>query len=476
MKKALCVAFALLISVSFATAQNNVIGLWGLHSTYGVDKYFNFNQSVGNARSMGMGGVYYGFDNQSSGSFLNPAGMIFTQKPMLNLDLFTGLDKHRGAPVVVYTPDFYDPSTGYEFYSNVTDIDNSHSRFDQAGAVAPFYQLGRQWWFGGGFRTVLDLHSEYNMPSYLDDEEVTFTEHQGIDAINFALATEAMPQLGFGVNFNIYVRGYEQNFWRPYDYVDSYGDTLAYELHSKDKSTFSGVSFDFGGLYDLDIVKIGAVVSTGYTLTQNSLLLQAQLNDYGEDVGLLDRVKMKSHFPMTYGGGVAFTPMDNFSLGLDFTIRPYSKVRIDVNPEQNLYLDTTGYDPGWEDLKQLRIGAEYVLDAGFGKVPLRAGLQNIPAVYNAGSRTITIDTVTVAGQLEQISEVTSTSGDQFNTYVFSFGTGLKLEKIWFDAAYQYGTSSYSQAETIDLLGDVNSWDRSVEYKYSRFFFTVGMLF
>ena len=476
MKKALCVVFALLISANFASAQTYVLGLWGLHSTFGVDQYYNFNQSVTNARSMGMGGVYYAFDNQSSGSFLNPAGMIFTKKPLLNLDLFTSLDKHEGAPIPLYTPDFYDPNTGYDFYSNISDIDNKHSRFDQAGAAAPFYQFGREWWVGGGFRTVLDLHSEYNMQSYIEGQGARFTEHRGIDAINFALATEIIPQFGFGVNFNIYVRGYEQDFFYPQNYIDDYGDTLAYNIHLKDKSNFSGVNFDFGGVYDLDIVRIGALVSTGYTLKQNSLFKQAQLNEYGEDVGAIDRVEMKNHFPMTYGGGIAFMPMDNFSVGLDFTMRPYSKVRIDVNPEQNLFVDTTGYDPGWEDLKQLRAGAEYIFNAGFGKIPLRVGLQNIPDLFSAGNITQTLDTVTVGGQLQEIYEYNRESGDQFNTYLYTFGTGLQLEKIWFDAAYQYGTSSYDQSRIIDFYGDVTTFDRSVKYKYSRFFFSVGMLF
>ena len=96
MKKVLCTALMILISASFSLAQDDdtydfsvVRGLstvWGYDGlpelglpTFGfntLDPFLDFNTSGTSARSIGMGGVYYAMDNEGSGSYLNPAGMI----------------------------------------------------------------------------------------------------------------------------------------------------------------------------------------------------------------------------------------------------------------------------------------------------------------------------------------------------------------------------------------------------------------
>ncbi len=498
MKKAFCVLAIILISTGFSYAQDQNLypfGYWGLdnivrtdlitgamraYSTFSssLNPYYNFNSSGYGARSVAMGGAYYAMANDAYGSFLNPAGMIFTNKSLMSIDLFADMDKHE-APFFLITPGFYDPSTGFNFTYNQNEIDAQHNRFDQAGAVAPFTYFDREWWIGGGFRTVYDLHTDLTIPSYFEGQRTLFTEHRGIDAINMAIATNPIPNLGVGVNFNIYTRGYEQDIWLPFNTIDDqYGDTVNFTAHIKDKSTFTGTNFDIGIIGDFDMIKAGIVLSTPLRLTQKSVLT-AEDNSSSDRVyyGFIDRITATNKFPMYFGGGISFTPMENISIGIDITSKPYSKTRINIDPEQTIYDNISDYDPEWNDLTQFRFGAEYVYDAGFAKIPFRAGIQNLPSLKNNFSRYLGLDTVSVDSVLYLTDYDSTVVGDQFNTYLFSMGTGLAFDKIWFDFAYQFGSSDYDHYLNFGFLNEtINVWDDPIKFNYSRLYVSVGMLF
>jgi len=338
MKKAFCVLAIVLISTGFSYAQDvnyYVFQYWGLNNVLrtdvsstvprvydtfssSLDPYFNFNSSGYGARSMAMGGVYYAMANDAYGSFMNPAGMIFTNKSVLSIDLFSSMDKHQ-APIFLTTPDFSDPDTNLAFTYNQNEIDAKHNRFDQAGAVAPFTYMDREWWIGGGFRTVYDLHTDLRIPSYFEGQRTLFTQHRGIDAINMAIATNPMPNLGVGINFNIYTRGYEQDIWVPINYIDNqYGDTVAVTAHFKDKSTFTGTNFDIGVVGDFNMFRAAFVISTPLALNQKSILTAEDNSDPDRVYrGLIDRITAKNKFPAYFGGGISFTPIENISIGVD---------------------------------------------------------------------------------------------------------------------------------------------------------------
>jgi hypothetical protein len=502
MKKVLCVVAVFIIAANVSFAQDETFDfdiVRGISSVWGyagipdfpggpimpsntLDPYFDFNSSGYGARSKAMGGVYYAMDNDGYGSFLNPAGMRYTKKALMALDVSTYLDEHQ-QPYRMMQPFYSNPNTGWNFDYAQSSIDMEHNRLSEASAVAPFYYFDREWWFGGGFRTVYDLHSEVSTPlSYIEGDRAFYTQHRSIDAINMALATNFMPNIGVGVNMNIYIRGYEQNMWGPIYYLDEF-DELAYDNgHLKEKSTFSGVNFDIGALADFEMVRVGLVLSTGHILEQNTTYLRGTVNPYGETEGAIDRFSIKNKFPMSYGGGLAFVPIENLEVGFDLTYKPLSKLRIDIDPQQLIWTEINDLNPNWEDLLQMRFGAEYIMDLGFGRLPLRAGMQNIPSVFKEIERFVNYN----EGYLDSVNAdsvwiADSTSyGDQYNTYLFSFGTGLKFDRIWFDVAYQFGSSKYNftYVERADNYPP-EDWfisDDVIKFDYSRLYFSVGMLF
>lgn len=468
MRRFVCIVSVVLFSFCLSPAQEEETydnGYRGLKNSY----LYDFNSSGFGARSRAMGGVFMALSNDGFGSFLNPAGMIFTDKSIMSLELINSQDKFNDLYLARLNTELGEPIIYY------LEIQGKHTKLIQASAVAPFIYFDRDWWFGGGFRTVYDLHLEYEVPVYADSKD-TYTIHKGIDALNMALATSPIPNIGVGVNMNYYVRGYESREYVAIIWEDPLSELGDY--NEKDKSNFSGVNFDIGAIAEFDIIKAGLVVRTGYTLTQKAIFSRGFIDVYGDELNIIDRITVKNRFPMTYGGGVAITPVENFALAAEIDIKPYSKVKMDIDNEalhwtdfsDNDTLPAPAYDPEWEDLNQYRVGAEYIFDAGFAEIPLRAGYHNLPCLtryYKSATFSIvTEDTISYYDRTD------FEKGDQINTNIFSFGLGLKLDKIWFDVAYEFGSSERDVALTIED----RTWNDPLKYKYSRLYFSMGMLF
>ena len=219
-------------------------------------------------------------------------------------------------------------------------------------------------------------------------------------------------------------------------------------------SHFSGFNLDLGVSADFGMIKGGAVIHTRYDLKQDGKWTFNFIIP-PEPIGYVDRVTYTYSMPLSYSFGIAIIPEENFTLAFDFDSRPLSKVNVHTDWEQIIIPDST-FNLGWEDVNQFRVGAEYILDAGFADIPVRAGFRNEPSVSK-----------------ETISSVygVQTEGDQIEANILTFGTGLYFEKIWFDAAYQMGSSSYYRAtlyETLEIF--------KIKRDYSRLFISAGMYF
>ncbi|MCP4583932.1 MAG: hypothetical protein GY839_20155, partial [candidate division Zixibacteria bacterium] len=80
------------------------------------------------------------------------------------------------------------------------------------------------------------------------------------------------------------------------------------------------------------------------------------------------------------------------------------------------------------------------------------------------------------GDSLNVTEADIVEGEKIETLILSVGSGLKFEKIWFDIAYQFGSSEFDQLTTINVLGEDTEINDPLKFKYSRLYFSVGMLF
>jgi hypothetical protein len=174
-------------------------------------------------------------------------------------------------------------------------------------------------------------------------------------------------------------------------------------------------------------------------------------------VGLVDRATITTSIPLGISLGLAAKPIENLTAAFDLNIRSMKDTKSSVNWEQLRMVDETITHKEWNNLTQFAIGAEYILNAKFAKVPVRAGFRNNPSVTSQ----ITKDN---SGNLEY--------GSQITTNIISFGSGLTFEKAWIDVAYQFGSSSYSTL--VNYFGNEKSIEQKLDY--SRLFVSAGMNF
>jgi len=486
---------------------------YDLNGFYGFGQYYSevltFNTPGGGARAAGMGGAFMGLAEGEMAYSWNPAAMIYTNKTKIGIDFLSKTDKYQGvyvehrwwdpanSAISSFELDMSHLSLNYGGFSAPFSLDSdSDARFLAAAALplslipiisSPSDDLELA--IGGGYRHIFDLESEADIPG-LGNGKTTFKQNRSVDAVSLGAAAKIAEGIGFGWNLNAYVRGSEANtvvenfdLWTDLPWVDS----LEVGVTKREKSTYSGFSMDFGLSADFDMIKAGAVLRAPYTLYQNIITTRNSTFPYA--IGAIDRVDVKYKMPLSASFGLALTPMENLALAFDFDYRPLSETEINIDWEQTIIEEQFNKDEnaGWEDVNQYRIGAEYTIDVGFANIPLRAGFRNEPSVvrellnsdwnvtYYFSPGEVYSDSLIIAAD--------STFGDQAATNIIAFGTGLEFEKIWFNIAYQFGSSTYDRSVTYEYSLDsgttvVDVHDQTYEIKrdYSKLFFSIGMYF
>lgn len=472
--------------------------------------YLIFNSPGGGARAAGMGGAFIALAEGEMAYSWNPAAMIYTDKTKFGIDFLSRSDKNQdvwtdfrywdlGNPLIEqYETDFSHTSLNYGGFSAPFSLDSDSDIRVLVVAALPLSIIPMvfspsedlELAVGGGYRQVFDMTAEYRFPGF-DNSRNTYKQDRGLDAVTLGVAAKISEGVGFGWNMNAYVRGSEYNRISgerqniSQFVIDNRSDSIV-AAWDQLKSTFSGFNMDFGLSADYNFVKAGAVINTPYNLYQRSLLTQ-RIVIPPEPIGTVDRVKYTYNIPLSASFGLAFVPRENVSLAFDYSYKPMSKVDRKTDWEQTAYsrFDTT-VSLQWEDLNQYRIGAEYVINAGFGKIPLRAGMRNEPLVASE-LELVNLDILFRNDSLW--ADYNTTRGKQVSTNIFTFGTGLALERIWFDIGYQFGSSSYTgdvvytYTDVVDPVNDPNPPAVEIrsdnnEYKldYSRLYLSVGMYF
>ncbi|MEE9554321.1 MAG: hypothetical protein V3W18_08505 [candidate division Zixibacteria bacterium] len=414
-----------------------------------------FNNSGGGARAAGMGGAFVGIADGELGYSWNPAGMMSVDKVKLGVQV---------------------ASIGDNFASNIQDVSPLHSEpniepreikrehfsLNFAGLVAPFEFMDRDWAVGGGYRNVFDMITEYSTPGF-DGTRNEYSQDRGIDAISAAIAGNVITGVSAGLTINTYLRNSESSYYNGASnlYVSQdFIDTTIVDMFWNTNSHYSGVNFDLGLHGDFGMFSGGFVFHSPLKLKE-SVKATIEVIIPPVPFGIINRSTFTYDIPFSYSLGVAIRPIENLTIAADFNSRPLSEVELKKDYEQLAFQDTT-VNPGWEDVNQFRIGAEYNYDAGFAEIPVRFGFRNEPST----GKQLLQDTYN-----DTTSTWASTFGDQITTNIISFGTGLYFEKIWFDFAYQFGSSSYNR--TIDA-GTPEIFE--IKYDYSRILISSGMYF
>jgi len=338
---------------------------------YSYSQDANFNIIGAGARARGMGGAFIGLADDATAVSWNPAGLAKLEKPEASV---VGL---------------------YESYSISTDIpdadtdpyESSHFSLNFLSGAFPLSVGERNLVAAVALQQVVDLYYKYDG----DDYEAERTG--GINAITPAVGLQLTPTFSVGASVNIFTGK------TNYTYEDRY-----YGDEGEAEYQYSGTNFTIGGLFDYNKFRFGFVYKTPFGLGEEE-------EDLDYDVTI--------HMPQMVGLGVAYMASENLTVAADYEMRSYSDTELENNDTGDKM------EAGWEDINQLRLGAEYLFISGNSILPMRLGFATTPTLY------------------------TDDNDDQITGMNITAGIGIIMGNINLDLGLEYNTYSYEIDDGFD---------------------------
>ena len=341
---------------------------------------FDWNILGSGARARGMGGAFIGTADDATAISWNPAGLVRLETPEASLvGIFTARSyalKEPGQDEAVTLDDWNQSHFNLNFVSIAYPL--SMGTTPLVGAIA--------------YQRVIDMYEANSSEDFGYNYEST----GGIDAITPGFGIQLNPMFSVGAALNIYLGKRTTKT----EYVNSIQPNEEYEYD------WSGNNINIGLMADFQTFRLGFVYKTPFDLH-----VKYKPVDGDESEG-------DYTMPGMLGIGAALNPVDNLTLAADIEIRNYSNVRIKQDDQET--------DPEWENVTQLRLGAEYLLMSGTAVLPLRLGLKTEPKTYKDGK------------------------GDQVMGVAFTAGGGLIMGNLNFDLTGELGVATAEWQDGSEL--------------------------
>ncbi|MFZ5518600.1 MAG: OmpP1/FadL family transporter [Candidatus Zhuqueibacterota bacterium] len=337
----------------------------------------DFNFIGAGARARGMGGAFIGVADDATAASWNPAGLV-------------RLDRPEASVVGVFE--------SYSISSDIPDFDtdpynSSHFYLNFISAAFPLSVGERNLVAALAYQRVIDLYD------YYDGDDYFMERTGGVNAITPSVGVQLTPAISLGASVNI--------FTGTTNYTEE--DKTGFYEDVENEFNFSGTNFNIGGLFDFNKVRLGVVFKTPFDLTEENA-----------DGGFKSTIKM----PQMLGFGLAFAATEKLTIAGDYEMRKYSESEIED--------EETGesMEMGWEDINQVRLGAEYLYMSGNTVLPLRLGFATTPTLFK------------------------DENDDQIVGANLTAGIGLIMGSINLDLGVEYNVYSYE----IDAITDTYEYN------------------
>ncbi|MCK4386222.1 MAG: hypothetical protein KAW52_08175 [candidate division Zixibacteria bacterium] len=473
----------------------------------------DYNFLGAGARARGMGGAFFAVSNDPTAASWNPAGLSLLDKAQMDLSFSSFMSRPEHTTTL--------KSSVPEFgFSRKPEYDKN--QISSVSVVIPFKIREKDVVGSIVYQILSDIYQE-NEYVLINDTLLTY---QGIyienwksllnekitgklSAFTFALGARVYRSLSLGLGINVYGGGFdsEVNLFYPrgYHFPEGYwadisidtltGDTTVYvyeKFHPTINTDYSGFNFTVGGMYQIEKLKMAAVVKTPFTLKEENdmkLLVdymqgEMLIEDITRELSPLFETDRKWKMPLMIGFGASYQ-LNDLTLAADVEFRNYSKVELTYRDNlANPSGDEITESLDWRNLTQFRIGGEYLVHTRLGDIPIRAGFRNDPKLYkDFGSMEIYLEEYRY--KLYQSpkyvkSKVGTESGSWVNGNVFSLGTGIAWSQIKFDIILEYGKYDDVQQEVstnivaldqkgkiIETIWGPHEFSRKKSNKYNR---------
>ena len=351
------------------------------------------------SRAQAMGGAFIAIADDPSAVFWNPAGIT----------------QFDGKTVGLYFTDII-PSGSYKF--DLAGVDASFSKHYSAGLFAFYIPLSDNLTAGLAVYTPSGLGTNWDGKDFVTltgGKELEWMSKIAMVTVSPVIAYKISDTLSLGValNANYGTMKLKTSAGTAQYAEDSsgwgYGVTIGVLAKPSDSLSF-GLSF-----------KTASKVSLSGDVTMEAMAAFSQL--FGATIPTTSSFTRDITWPMWFGAGVAFRPMDKLTLSADIQWTQWSKEDVIVtNYENNLWKLIFSQTPDkeeemvlhWKDATQFRVGAEYAVN---DTIAIRAGYYYDPSPAPDETMNILLPS--------------------FNFNAITFGIGIRGESFNLDIGIEY---------------------------------------
>ena len=391
---------------------------------------FDFSLEIANpnpvgsgARALGKGNAFIAVADDATAASWNPAGLLQLELPEVSFAI-EAISQSLGV-----NSDSHPESEGHDAF-NFGD-------FNYASLVFPFH-LGTNMVISINYLKLFRFDKEMNFPVQIFEslEQQTirtnlvydFDQKGSFSVIAPAFGIDITNDLSMGVTLNIWNHDLTQSSRFKKTEITTGEIISTGDINRTDLGNFKevnelkveeGYSVVIGGLYRVnEDWNIGFVVKPEFDLDlEHDITIDNSKQTRGAELDM----------PMILGGGIAWRPIDPFTLSMDVTWTDWSDYQFVDKTINSVKNPLTGRSPKVDELEDtftVRMGGEYLFVNSATIRPLRFGLGYDPA--------------------PAVDEV-----DDF--YTISVGTGLQSGRYNFDIAYEFRWGNNVNGISLEAL-------------------------
>ncbi len=310
-------------------------------------------------KSLGMGGAFIGLANDYSAIYWNPAGMT----------------QLHGTQIGVFATDVIPMST-YKLEAYNIDATSKTNNYISPNIMAYVPLMEGDLTVGVGAYVPAGLGAEWNGDDLAAFSGPSMTSYEWMSKIAVfnlspAVAYKINDMFSVGAALNVYYGMFDMK--RPMDNLNVSGGQPAPGqdgmMDTQYEETSSGIGMGFSAglmIRPIDNIQIGLSFKTQNTIafsgtaknTENPLMAQIGMaeSDFDRDIA----------WPLWYGIGIAWKPIDNLTIAFDAQFSQWSKSEKELT---TTYKDwnslETKMNMEWEDAWQIRFGLQYDFSKDF---------------------------------------------------------------------------------------------------------------
>ena len=433
----------------------------------------DYNFLGAGARAKAMGGAFFAVSDDPTAASWNPAGLASLDKAQMDLSFNSYRD--RGEHM----------TSGLNF-SLSEKLKYNKNRVSSASVVIPFKISDKELVGSVLYQVISDIYQENKYVLVNDTlftktgEDMFITNRQDIleekvtgrlEAMTLSIGGKVFGSLSLGLGVNIYGGGFNSDVSLLYPKssktdIDTYIDTITgdtvttavniyLDYHPTIESDYSGFNFTIGGMYQIEKLKLGAVVKTPFILKEKNnfrFLVDEWERGVVTEGGLLSTITegeadREWKIPIMVGFGASYQ-LPSLILAADLELRNYSNAEVSYYEKAlDPLSDEITANLDWRNLTQFRIGGEYMVHTKWGDIPIRAGFRNDPKLFTDQYDSMDVFMeeyeVNVPGYNTLWPQYIKSKpgmeiGSWVNGNVFSFGTGIAWSQIKFDVTFEFG--------------------------------------